>query len=450
VAYVSPPMQSPSEAFSRATPRLRSVLVGLLLVPVVLAAWSIAHFRTPLAFPPDGVPIFLAARVWANGHPEAVYHGNWWLSPDTTHPAWSAEAAKLEGPTPDTSYGSSPVYLALARPVATRLSARQFLWVIALGNAIAALVLGYQSARRLTGVAPTGRWLIALGVAVSFPVSYGAILGQDSTMAAALVLCGFGLIASGGRERWIGLGLLILASTVKVWCVLFLAVLPLMRLWRLGACGAALYVGLLWVVPALLLPSELWSGYGALLTRVMTMAQLDIDDVSLRSLIARLSWPEWPIAAAGWGVSLSVGPLARGIEISILAFVGLVYAWLMWVRRPPLLPAGISAMGIAPMFVSWCWSHLLVFTLPMVILVIADRDSPVWVRGLAWILALWFANLRVAFLPKPENLSPPWAWALALSAPLLLSTSVVLLWLWYRPAALNTAGSDTGRVASLS
>jgi hypothetical protein len=442
-ASVKAPERSLSQPILQVPLCWRTVLIGLLLVPVVLSAWSIGQFRSPVSYPLDGVPMYVAPRVWANGYPEAVYHEVLWLTPEGTHPAWHAEAAKLFVPIPDTSFGYPPILLLIMRPIVTVLTGQQYLWALAVVNAIAVLVLGYQSARRLTSLSEPGRWLVTLALCVSFPVQYGGTLGQNVIIAASLAFGGFVLLSAGGHRQWAGIGLLILACMFKQWCVLLFGVLPLLRLWRLSVGAAIGYLALLWAIPLAVLPAAIWSGYFTVMTLVSTVTQVAYNEISLRALIARLSLPDWPLSATRWGTALSVEGYQLAIELALIVPVGLAFAWLLWTRRPSLLHAGTCAMAVVLVSLSLCWTHFLVFALPMVVLAIADRSSPTWLRALGGVAALWFINLLAPFPPRAANLQPYWVWALALGAPLLLSTALPLLWLWCRPIAPDPNGIET-------
>lgn len=411
---------------------MESLCVGILLVPVVLAAWTIGNFRTPVTFPLDAVPNYLAARAWAKGHPDAVYHEAMWLKRATMHPAYLAEAVKLSMPIPDTSFGYNPLFLAFVRPLATNLGITPFLWVTAVMNAIAALTLGYQSARLLTPLGSLGRWLIALAFCVSFPMMYAADLGQNLPLTAPLVLCGFALVSRRDSRQWAGVVLLVLAGIVKPWCVLFLGVLPLLRLWKLSAVAAAVHAAVVWALPALVMPA-LWRSYVDLMKLVPPVTMVSFNQVSVRSFLARLSWPDWPQAALRWGPIVERSVWAIWLETLIIACVGGLFAWLVWSRRPPVLEAGVCAMAAVLFSLSICWTHYFVFVLPLVVMVLWDASSPNWLRALAAGLALWVWCLMTGSPPKAENLAPPWLWALALNAPLFLSTALALLWLWSRP-----------------
>ncbi len=428
-------MERLNTLFERLDPRTRAVLIWLGLIPIVLLGWSVSGSRSVTTYPLDAIPTFLAARVWAGGHPEAIYHPTIWLVQGSIHPQWLAEAAKHGLPLPDTSFVYSPVYLALVLPLAISLSLQQFLAAVTLGSAGAALVLGYESTRFLPPMSSWARWIVALGVSLCFPASYTAQLGQNGLIAACLVLVGFRWAAAGMRRRWAGIGLLILACAFKHWCVLFLGVFLLAREYKSFAVATTAYGVLLWGIPKLVLPQSLWEGNLVMLERLPKVSLVAFNDVSLRALIRRLEWPFWPQASRVWNSSTPVDPSAHALELGVAALVGLVFAWLVIRKRPSLHELAACAMAVVLLPLGICWSHYLVFALPLVVLVAGSPRAPRWLRALAWFDAFWMAELMAHWAPLPADLHPSWAWAWVLSAPLLLSVILALAWLSTLPDA---------------
>lgn len=425
------------------TPCAREFAIGILLLPLVLGIWTLAGFRSLATFPVDAIPTILAGRVWAAGHPDAVYHPTVWLVAGQIHPAWTAEAARLGLSMPDTSFVYSPVYLWLVRPLTTLLGPKQFLWVVTLSNAAAALVLGYQSARLLTHTTPAQRRGIALLVSASFPATYAALLGQNVLVAAALVLLGFRWLSEAGARRWLGLGALLLACAFKHWCLPLLVVPLLLRRWREGFAGLGAYAVCFLALPRWLLPEVLWQGHQSVLAKLPGVSVLAFNNVSLRALIQRTSFPGWPYSAREWNASRSVDGWPLALEVALVLGVGLTFAILVWRKRPSTLHAGVGAMAVVLFALGICWSHYLVFALPLVVLVLGDPNQARWLRIGAGLTALWLMRGMVGFPPWPQDMRPPAAWAWALSGPLLLTTSLALGWLWRLPRPPDRAPSPT-------
>ncbi len=409
-------------------PRTRAVLIWLGLIAVVYFGWMVAAWRSPTLFPLDVVPTYIAARVWASGHPEAIYHPSIWLVAGAIHPEWLAEAAKHAMPMPNTSFVYGPTYLALVRPLATSLSLERFLQVVTLLSAGAGLILGYQSTCSIPRMPDWGRWLVATAVSLSFPAAYTAYLGQNGLIAACLVLVGF-RCSEDQRWRWFGVVLLVAACAFKHWCVLLLFVLLLAREWQLFVAALGGYGLCIWGLPKLLMPEAMLQGNLMVLEKLPKVSLVAFNDASVRSLIRRLQWPEWPEASRVWNSATQVQGREYIVEVALSLLVAGLFVWLAWTKRPPLMELGACAMAVVLWPLGICWSHYFVFALPMVVLVIADQTAPPWVRVIGCATALWLSELMALCAPAPEDLHPSWAWAWVISAPLLLSVLVALSWL---------------------
>ncbi len=433
-----------SEHQPEATSRAWRLGAWLLLLPIVVGCWVVLHYRTPVAYPVDALPTYLAAKVFGDGDLDAVYHPNVWPGPNEFHPAWLAEAKALGITAPQTSFIYGPIYLLLVWPLASVLSLQAFLWLLTWLNAACAVYLGKTSAQ-LAGVRPLWAQLgIALLVSVSFPCSYAALLGQNVLIAAALVLAAYVRLGRGDRgDRWWALGYLLLACVVKPWCILFLGVLLLLRRLRELAIAATGYLLLLQAAPRLLLPGELMSGYEAVVGKVMGISLVAHNNVSLRALVDRLSWREWPEYIGVWNAARQASSSVLWVDACGVLLVGAAFSWLGWTRRVSTELLGACAMCVGLFALSLCWSHYLVFCLPLVVIV-AFGQYPPWLRALAAVSGLWLLRLMLFFPPHPIDVRPRWVWAWVLSAPLLLTTALALLTLWQSPSRKTPRSEHSG------
>jgi hypothetical protein len=413
--------------------RLLERFGSLLLLPLVVGAWTVMHHRAPVVYPVDALPTYLAAKLYSAGHLDAVYHPTVWPTPEEMHPAWQEQAKQLGIAVPSTSFIYGPLYLLLAWPIASLLSLKAFLWSLTLANAACATFIGRSSAR-LAGIEQVGQQLgIAFLVALSFPCAYAALLGQNVLLAAALVLAAFMQLSRGGNQRWWAVALLVLACVLKPWCVSFFGVLLLLRQLGLFVAASGAYLLLVQALPRWLLPEALVSGYDQVVARVMQSSVLAYNNVSVRALIERWTTPEWPQLTATWAATRQTSTGVLIAEACSVLAVGLIFAWLCWSRRPRAELAGATAMAVALFALSVCWSHYLVFALPLVVIV-AFGKYPIGLRLLAAGAGLWLLKLMVVYAPVPTDLRPRWSWALTLTMPLLLTTALALLTLWRAPS----------------
>jgi hypothetical protein len=83
-------------------------------------------------------------------------------------------------------------------------------------------------------------------------------------------------------------------------------------------------------------------------------------------------------------------------------------------------------MALVLLALGVCWSHYLVFALPLVVRTLFDPKLPWLLRGVALTLGLWLWHMMSAAAPILPVMRPPALWALIYSAPLLLGVALPL------------------------
>jgi hypothetical protein len=410
------------ETLWRALRSQRPPLALLLLCPLVLVSWTLNAARPPAQFPLDLIPTYLAGKLWLAGQPEAVYHDGAWLPASGANPEWHAMAQVSGIQMPDTAFTYSPVYLGLWLPLVAVLRPLHFYWTFATLSALSALVLGWESAR-LAGVEkPWVKAVVALLVALSFPCSYAGMLGQNVVMAALLVLLGFRAFDRG--QSAVGVTLLVLASAFKAWCVLFVLALVLARRWRDAALFGATWLATMILLPRQVLPAALVDGFDRVVSTLPEISVLAFNNVSLRALIHRLSLEDWTTEAWSWSKHGLVEGPEFAVEIALVLGVGALYWLLVRLRAPSFRALYTESMALALVTLGVCWSHYLVFALPLLVCTVLKRELPWTVRGLGLVLGLWVWHLMSAAAPILPMMRPPGLWAFIYSAPLLLSVAL--------------------------
>ncbi len=412
-----------------------------LLAPLVLLTWTLGNARSPAQYPIDLIPTYVAGRLWLEGRPQAIYHGGAWMPTGGFDAAWLDAVERAHVGLPDTAFVYSPTYLALLLPLIAVTSAQQFFWCFAALNAACAVVVG-RTCARLAGL-PDG-WpslSVALLAASSFPASYAGLLGQNVLPTAALMLLGFDAVGRG--RRWWLLPLL-LASAFKPWAIGSLGVLLLGRKHRQFLLGLFAHALMFGVAPRLLFPDVLLAGYRAVLGDLSTTSVLAFNSIGLRALAERLASPDWTLNVAQWAKHGHASFAQLVIEALFAAACTLAISWIARNRRPDFTTLYTCCMALALGVLGTCWSHYLVFALPVVCRA-AFRPTQPAARWLAVAAAFWMLALMSVAAPPLPWLRPERLWALVYSAPLLLSLAVAWLQLWGRGSATDTQPTPTIR-----
>lgn len=409
-------------------------LAWMLGAAVAIAGcWRTLITLAPHWFSLDLYPTYVAARVWMQGHPDAVYHPALWIPGNAGHPAWVAEVRKLGVPAGDgTSFVYGPTYLLMALPLARWLSLPQVAVLVYAANALATAFIGSESLR-LAGVrrmAPRALGGVLAGL--TFPVISAAWLGQNTLLALALVLLGYRALH---RRTWLGVTFWVLAACFKPWIVLLLAVLPLMGRWRAFGGGVLAWLALDVGLPHAVCPPAILDGYRAVLARLARITVVADNNVSLRGLLARLADPTWVRSIKIWHAT-EVTPRDLHLEVAIAAAVALGALALIVRRRPPddVVFAACTALALFPLGV--CWSHYLAFTLPATTVAalrpgVSRPTRAVGIAGLVWLFAMRTHAMpdllhEGVFVPRPEEAAEmPDYWAAFYFFPTVVYLSVV-------------------------
>lgn len=403
----------------------RTLLTVCCLAPVVMLGWTLGSARSPAQYPIDLIPTYVAGRLWLENHTEAVYHGGAWMPAGGFDPAWLEVVQTQHVPLPDTAFVYSPIYLALLLPLIAITTAQQFFWCFAVGNAASAVLVGVRCAS-LAGVSRGWRSVVVIvAIASSFPASYAGLLGQNVLPAAALMLFGFDAIERGQRR---GVVWLVLASAFKPWAIASLGVLLLGRKFRPFVVALLAHAVVFGLVPRLFWP-ELLSGYQDVLRNLSTINVLAFNSVGLRALAHRLASPDWIAHATEWAKHTHAGNAQLVGEALLLTASVAALCWIAWRRRPCFSCLYTSYMSLLLSVLGVCWSHYLVFALPVICIGLFRAAGPAS-RWLAAIAAFWLLTCMSGAVPPVGWLIPPRAWALAYSAPLLLSVWLAWLQLW--------------------
>lgn len=382
-----------------------AVVVGVALV--LCGLWTLL-LGYPSSFSVDAVPTWLAGRAWLMGHPEAVYHPETqFLTAELAHPVWS-ELQREHGVVPlaETSFVYNPAYLALLLPVIHVLPLGWFLWGVRLVIGVAAGVVG-QEAGELAGIRSTVlRGGVGLLVGLSGVGASGAWHGQNTLIALALVLLALRLWTGEGWRRLFAVLLLSVAVLAKPWILLLaLGCLAAIRAWSAIGVAAAIGVTLEYLVPLLFPVRELASGYAGVRSMLLWSSPLARSNVSLRAFLHRLFVGDWAAADGtlqGWVVPTPV----FGFEVAIVLLgIALFLAW-VWTRDVPRDHVAAAVLAMVPLVLGVCWTHYLVFAVPLTLAAIMSGRMVPRVLGLASAIMLVWMPLQPFEMVIIHSLSP--------------------------------------------
>ena len=222
---------------------------GEILVWVVLLLVAFSVFVRD--FPGSGHPVpkdfaqyYVAGMVLARGEPDALYFTDLYRGlttkrfPESRFAQIAAEAGIV-----DTSYYIYPPWVGLLYLPLTVLSPYRALVIVYLLNWVLVLLSCFLIARSLPGWGAMAAAAAFTALAVSFPFSHGMRAGQASIAVLFLVTL-FGRALWRKRETEAGIWLAVLTG-IKIFPVLFVLYLAVLRRWRALAAFAAAGVVLL-------------------------------------------------------------------------------------------------------------------------------------------------------------------------------------------------------------
>ena len=421
------------------TPQMRALF--LLGSAALLAGLWAALSLQPIAWMClDLYPTWIAAKVTAQGVPEAAYNAGVWTG-EGYHPAWisAMEAAGL--PTnAGTSFHYGPSYLWLTWPLTRPLSLAQLSVLFFALNALSVSYLGLELGRPLGWSRPWLRALPALVLGASFPMLYAVELGQNVPITLALAWAGARALGPGERP-WLGVALWVLASLFKPWFVLAFALLLLAKRWREFAAGAGAWALLSLALPKLLSPA-LAAGYSQVSQALLTTTVVPQNNVSLRSHILRLGDPDWVSMVSNWQ-PVQIPPGALQVELYALLAMGL--GVLVWGLVRPRAWMDLVCVGLVAMLLPLgiVWTHYLIFSFPLIAALVLDARRPLrWTGiGLAtYMIAMWPHAIQDPIHAyrwteiEAFALASPTLGALRASLPLALILGALLLFAATRPS----------------
>ena len=418
-----------------------------VLTPVALVLCMFSLQIVHVNFMLDGMPTYIAGKVWQRGFPEAVYCAPPAIPP---HPEWLAELARHRLPLLKATYTYSPTYLALWSPLIRLVELRTFFWIFGTLGTAAALVIGYES-MRIAGVRGVAtRWLGGLIVATSVPAAMAYVFGQNITHTGALALWAFRCLANGqahgarfpNTTSVVGLVLLQCVFAFKPWAVLLLGVFVAARQTKHLIVSSLCFLAVHVLIPALATP-ELLSGHLAVLRVYSQVALVAFNNHSLRALLHRLADPDWPGRAAYWDPVPQLDPSLGRIELAAVIAIAALFVAIAALRKPRFEIVGGAAMALLLLPLGIVWTYYLILQAPVLTVALLHAGSPLALRVAAGAVALWsvrglWIHVPLLYIQEHAVLS-----ALVIGAPLLLGGVVAVSLVWQRPPAAKPAPSPS-------
>lgn len=367
------------------SPRAYWLRVGLLAL-MSFAYWESMNDILFHRWAIDGYPSFVAAKLWLQGHSEAIYQSQLWV-PDGGHPLWKRTMALNGIPNAGTAFVYHPIYLLLVAPFAASLTVDQFVWLLLAVNAISAGVLALELVRLSENGAGDRNLLAVSAVCASFPVLYGVFLGQNVLPTLVLLIVGWRYL---GEQRTLrGSAMLVLAIALKAWVapVAFLALG--IHGWKKVVGGAAMsMIGLL-AIPYVL-DAELLAAYFEIASRLTNITVYPFNNVSVTAWLLRLLNPDWGERAFIWSATTVSVSIRYG---AMLFFAGALLAGLWCYRMSRVSDSGVFVASLALLLLlpSVCWSHYLVFLLPSAVFL--------WLKGEGWRVGFGLGSMLFLLLP---------------------------------------------------
>ncbi|MCU0241654.1 MAG: glycosyltransferase 87 family protein [Vicinamibacteria bacterium] len=384
----------------------------------------------------DLYPTYVAAALWDSGHAGAVYQTAAFARGLQAHPAWQRKMEELDLVDHGTCFVYSPWYLAMLRPLARVAGLDAFVRIMWLLNLTSVLVIGFESLRR-AGLASFA--LRALGAALmgaSFPVVSSVSLGQNTLPTVALVLWGLRLCDLPTRGRYAGCALLLLACCCKPWAAASFALLALTRRYRPFLVCVVGYMLLFLVLPRLVFPAPLVNGYAEMTVRLSRLSLVAFNDLGMRALIHRLTWPQWPTGLYEWSAT-SVSPIVWNLHVAVTLAAALGFLWLVVRHRLDATVVHAAGLAFCLLPLSVMWGHYLVLTYPLLCLALLAPYARVFTRASALITSLlMFTSLhpplrgiRPRYTLPDDVATHPYLYAILFALPLMavLATAAALL-----------------------
>lgn len=367
----------------------------------------------------DLSPIYVAARLLADGKAEALYDHHPYLFNIVPPGAFKETAVRCGFKGTITPYVHLPLFAVLVRPLLSiPFSATTILLLVS--NVIAVL-LSLLLILRLTDHTSSLRWFCAALVVLAgyYPLRYGLRLGQTSP----IVFLGITSLYYSDRYGYskcsgMLLGLII---SLKITPILFLCHFLIKRSWSV-------------VIPAITTVCVIAAASVLLVGRESNLAFLDtiirLSELSLASWNNQsidgflLRWVTGTLHLYDWHL-LSLPPAIKAIKYLVLVCVGLLWLRMLLISRNTRSAHGdVLAFSltliISVIFSPITWTHYLLFlTFPYLVLtrtLVYDNKTPYRI----WLLGGVMLSYIITALPPPYLL-------LFLNAPFLHALPVTLV-----------------------
>jgi hypothetical protein len=192
---------------------------------------------------------------------------------------------------------------------------------------------------------------------------YAATLGQNITVALALLLVGARCVRQG---HWLAGPLLALSVSAKAWLLPLALLIPLLHrndgwLKRCLVAYGVLGTGLV-LLPWLLQP-EFFSAYMVVAGKLSDVTILAYNNVAVRGFFSRFIHDYWFTSSHRWSPIVVPGEL-KVIEVMLLGWIGLVAALVAAKWRSDGGAKVLAGCCLVLLLPGVCWTHYYVLLIP--------------------------------------------------------------------------------------
>jgi hypothetical protein len=367
----------------------------------------------------DLSPIYVAARLVAEGKPEALYDRHPHLFNLVPPGAFKETAAQCGFKGTITPYVHLPLFAFLARPL-TSIPFSATTVLVLVSNVIAVLV-SLLLILKLSDHTSSLRWFCAAIVVLAgyYPLRYGLRLGQTSPMV-FLGITSLYYLDRHGNSKCSGM-LLGLIISLKITPILFLCHFLIKRRWSV-VIPTILTMCVIAAASVLLVG---WESNVAFLDTMLRLNGLSLASWNNQSIDGfLLRWVTGTLHLYDWHL-LSLPPAIKAIQYLVLVCVGLLWLRMLLLSRNTRSTHGdVLAFSltliISVLFSPIAWTHYLLFlTFPYLILTRAlmrGTQTPYRI----WLLGGVVLSYVITAIPPPYLL-------LFLNAPVLHALPVTVV-----------------------
>lgn len=379
------------EVFRKSSTNKALLFIGFSVVLCYVFAISWGEYTRP---PGDLYPTYVAARLLLEGHHEAIYHPQIWLSGHEYHPVWTTVALKEGALSSSSSFVYNPGYLILITPLVMWCNSVSFSYVFLFINILSTMLIANETLL-LVGVRSQ---LLSLAAGMIFlrllPFQVSSYMGQNGLPALALIMLGFRITSvEHGFWRSVTSGVLVaLGITCKPWCIFLTGIWLLLRQWRIVFSIIGFYTVINVVLPAVLLPNSLLLAYKNVVNMLSKTVLMAYNDISIRSMIHKLTYRNSQNYLQVWDTSIHIEPQFLIIELVIITLIGVAAAWIILKKRPPHPITFLSSLCLILVPLPICWTHYLVFAAPLSMLCFIDSKAPRLAKVSAAFFLFWMIS----------------------------------------------------------